>query len=168
MNPSKVVQFDSYSIVRQDENTVWKWSFSPQPQSVSNANIRNPQVVFGKAGKYDVTLTVTTPAGTSSRTIEDMIVIDGPDGLEDSELVGEVGVKSNVILSSESLSFITSGLTTQGVITIHNTKGQLMHSQQVSPQEQEVEVYLPNLSSGVYIYSIKTPTQKFFGKFIIQ
>ena len=125
-------------------------------------------MVFGKAGKYDVTLTVTTPAGTSSRTIEDMIVIDGPEGVEGNEFVGEVGVKSNVILSSESLSFITSGLTTQGVITIHNTKGQLMHSQQVSPQEQEVEVYLPNLSIGVYIYSIKTPTQKFFGKFIIR
>ena len=168
MNPSKMVQFDSYSIVSQDENTVWKWSFSPQPQYVNNTNIRNPQVVFGKAGKYDVTLTVTTPAGTSSRTIEDMIVIDGPEGIDDSELIGEVGVKSNIISQGESLIFITSGLTSEGVVTIHNTKGQLMQSQQVSSVDEEVAINLSNLNSGIYIYSLKTPTQKFFGKFIIK
>jgi PKD repeat protein len=168
MTPSKVVQFDSYSIVRQDENTTWQWSFSPQPQSVSDATARNPQVVFGKPGRYDVTLTVTTPAGTSSRTMVDMIVVDGPESVEDSKLLGEIGLKSNVINSSESLVFITSGLNSDGVITIHNTKGQLMHTQRVSSQDEEVEVHLPNLSSGIYIYSIKTPAQKFFGKFIIR
>jgi hypothetical protein len=125
-------------------------------------------VVFGKAGKYDVTLTITTPAGTSSRTIEDMIVIDGPEGIDDSELIGEVGVKSNIISQGENLIFITSGLTSEGVITIHNTKGQLMQSQQVSSVDEEVAINLSNLNSGIYIYSLKTPTQKFFGKFIIK
>ena len=95
-NPQKEVQFDSYSIVRQDENTKWQWSFSPQPQYVSNANVRNPRVVFGRAGNYDVTLTVTTPAGTSSRTIKNMITIDGETGI-DSVKVGEVGLEKNII-----------------------------------------------------------------------
>ena len=76
-NPLKEVQFDSYSIVRQDENTEWHWSFSPQPKYVSDANVRNPRVVFGRGGNYDVTLTVTTPAGSSSRTIKNMITIEG-------------------------------------------------------------------------------------------
>ncbi len=164
--PQKQVQFDSYSIVKQDESTKWQWSFSPQPQWVSDATIRNPKVIFGKGGSYDVTLTVTNSAGTSTRTIKDMIVIDSPDSVEDNELLGEVGVVNPVVVNGESLQFVTSGLRDASVITIHNTKGQLMHTQQVEAEEGRVEIELPNLSAGVYIYSIKTATQKFFGKFV--
>ena len=166
--PQKQVQFDSYSIVKQDENTKWQWSFSPQPQWVSDATVRNPKVIFGKGGSYDVTLTVTTSAGTSSRTIKDMIVIDSPDSVEDSELIGEVGLTNIVVTNGESLQFTTSGLREDAVITIHNTKGQLMHTQQVSAEDNSAEIDLPNLTDGVYIYSIKTATQKYFGKFVIK
>lgn len=167
-NPNKMVQLDSYSIVKQDENTKWKWSFSPQPKSVSNANVRNPQVVFGNPGKYDVTLTVTTPAGTTSRTIKNMIVINGATSIDESKLVGEVGVNKNVLAKGESLFFTTSGLTADAEITIHNTRGQLMHSHQVVYPTSSVEVKVPDLKAGVYMYSIKSATQKFFGKIIIQ
>lgn len=166
--PQKQVQFDSYSIVKQDEETKWQWSFSPQPQWVSDATVRNPKVIFGKGGSYDVTLTVTTSAGTSSRTIKDMIVIDSPDSIEESKLIGEVGLINPQVGIGESLQFTTSGLRDVAMITIHNTKGQLMHSQQVLAEDSRVEVDLPNMSAGVYIYSIKTSTQKFFGKFVIK
>jgi len=166
LTPQKQVQFDSYSIVKQDESTRWQWSFSPQPQWVSDATIRNPKVIFGKGGSYDVTLTITNSAGTSTRTIKDMIVIDSPDSVEENELLGEVGVLNPVVVNGESLQFVTSGLREASIITIHNTKGQLMHTQQVEAEEGRVEIELPNLSAGVYIYSIKTATQKFFGKFV--
>ena len=166
LTPQKQVQFDSYSIVKQDESTRWQWSFSPQPQWVSDATIRNPKVIFGKGGSYDVTLTVTNSAGTSTRTIKDMIVISSPDSVEESEMIGEVGVLNPVVVNGESLQFVTSGLREASIITIHNTKGQLMHTQQVEAEEGRVEIELPNLSAGVYIYSIKTATQKFFGKFV--
>ena len=166
LTPQKQVQFDSYSIVKQDESTRWQWSFSPQPQWVSDATIRNPKVIFGKGGSYDVTLTITNSAGTSTRTIKDMIVIDSPDSVEENELLGEVGVVNPIVVNGESLQFVTSGLREASIITIHNTKGQLMHTQQVEAEEGRVEIELPNLSAGVYIYSIKTATQKFFGKFV--
>lgn len=166
-NPQKEVQLDSYSIVRQDENTTWQWSFSPQPQYVSNANVRNPRVVFGRAGNYDVTLTVTTPAGTSSRTIKNMITIAGETGI-DSNRVGEVGLRKNLVAKGEPLEVITSGIGEDALFTIHGTKGQLLHESVIPASNECVEIALPDFAAGVYIYVIKTATQKFFGQFIVK
>ena len=166
-NPQKEVQFDSYSIVRQDENTKWQWSFSPQPQYVSNANVRNPRVVFGRAGNYDVTLTVTTPAGTSSRTIRNMITIASAANI-DSSRVGEVGLKRNLIAKGESLEVITSGIGEDALLTIHGTKGQLLHETEIPAKSESVEIAVPDFPAGVYIYVIKTATQKFFGQFMVK
>lgn len=166
-NPQKEVQFDSYSIVRQDENTKWQWSFSPQPQYVSDANVRNPRVVFGKNGNYDVTLTVTTSAGTSSRTIRNMITIASAANI-DSSRVGEVGLKRNLIAKGESLEVITSGIGEDALLTIHGTKGQLLHETEIPAKSESVEIAVPDLAAGVYIYAIKSATQKFFGQFIVK
>ena len=166
-NPQKEVQFDSYSIVRQDENTKWHWSFSPQPQYVSNADVRNPRVVFGKSGSYDVTLTVTTPAGSSSRTIKNMINISGTTAI-DKDKVGEVGIKSNVIGRGEPIEVITSGIAEDAVLAIHGMKGQLLFETVIAANGNGAEVAIPDLVTGVYIYSIKTATQKFLGQFIVK
>ena len=166
-NPQKEVQFDSYSIVRQDENTKWQWSFSPQPQYVSDANVRNPRVVFGKNGNYDVTLTVTTPAGTSSRTIKNMITIDGGTSVDDAR-IGEVGIRKSIIGKGEPLEVITSGIVEGAILTIHGTKGQLLHQSEIPARSESVEIAVPDLAAGVYIYAIKSATQKFFGQFIVR
>ncbi|MBE6305799.1 MAG: T9SS type A sorting domain-containing protein [Bacteroidales bacterium] len=165
-NPQKEVQFDSYSIVRQDENTRWKWTFSPQPMYVSDASVRNPRVVFGNPGEYDVTLTVTTPSGTSSRTIKKMITIGGASEIEDVEVL-EVGMKKAVLSRGESAAFIASGLDIGAVISIHDMKGRLLH--QVTLQNRLDIVSVPlNLPTGVYVYSINDATRKYFGQFVIK
>lgn len=167
-NPQKSVQFDSYSIVKQDENTKWLWTFSPQPSYVSDMNARNPQVVFGKPGNYDVTLTVTTPAGSHSRTINNMITIKDPTAISDINVKGEVGPLKVVLEKGESMELLTSGLDSDALFTVHSLKGQLLHSVEISAGINSVNIELPQLSSGVHIYSIKTDTQKFLGQFIIK
>lgn len=167
-NPHMEVQFDSYSIVHQDENTRWQWSFSPEPFSVSDADARNPKVVFGRNGEYDVTLTVTTPAGSHSRTIKKMITVSGVPTEIDEKSAGKVGPQNVMLEQGEPLSLYTSGLCGDATITIHNPKGHLLHSATLSSKEAIEEVQLPILDKGVYIYSIKTATQKFFGQFIIK
>ena len=166
-NPQKEVQFDSYSIVRQDENTKWHWSFSPQPKYVSDANVRNPRVVFGWGGNYDVTLTVTTPAGTSSRTIKNMITIEGETGIDNSR-VGEVGLEKNVIAKGEPIGVISSGIAEDALFTIHGVKGQLLYETTIPGKNDGVKITVPELATGVYIYSIKTETLKFLGQFIVR
>ncbi|MBR3884355.1 MAG: T9SS type A sorting domain-containing protein [Bacteroidaceae bacterium] len=167
-NPQKEVQFDSYSIVHQNENTKWQWSFSPQPMSVSDPNVRNPKVVFGYNGDYDVTLTITTPAGTSSRTIKNMITVRN--GLTDIEknIVGEVGIKNTMLEKSEPLVVYTSGLKSDATFTIHNLKGHLLQSTNIGADNDSVEISIETLAPGVYIYLIKTDSQKFFGQFIVK
>lgn len=166
-NPQKEVQFDSYSIARQDENTSWQWSFSPQPQYVSDATVRNPRVVFGNPGSYDVTLTVTTAGGTASRTIKNMITIDGATAVENN-IVGEVGISKALLENGENLTIVTTGLVADATFTIHGTKGQLLLKTDIAAGNDSAVVELGNLSSGVYIYSIRSTTQKFFGQFIIK
>jgi PKD repeat protein len=123
--------------------------------------------VFGRAGNYDVTLTVTTPAGTSSRTIKNMITIDGETGI-DSAKVGEVGLEKNIIAKGEVVKVIASGISEDAVLTIHGTKGQLLHKAEIPAKSECVEIALPDFPLGVYIYVIKTATQKFFGQFMVK
>ena len=166
-NPQKSVQFDSYSIVKQDENTRWQWSFSPQPQYVSDATVRNPVVVFGNSGNYDVTLTVTTPAGTSSRTIKNMITIEGSTAVDEAR-VAEVGIEKSVLAAGEPLVVLAAGLACDACFTVHGMKGNLLHSASIAADADRATIDVSGLAPGVYIYSIVGATQKFFGQFIIK
>ena len=166
-NPQKSVQFDSYSIVRQDENTQWEWSFSPQPQYVSNASARNPIVIFGNPGNYDVTLTVTTPAGSSSRTIKNMITIGEVTSTDDSK-IGKVGIEKALLATGEPIVVFATGLADDARFTIHGTKGELLHSTHIQAGAERVNVPLNDLNPGIYIYSIRNSKQKFFGQIIIK
>ena len=69
------IQFESYSIVGHT-GTTWTWNISPAPTYISDVNSRNPLVVFGNLGSYDITLTILDSNGqTDSRTVNSMINI---------------------------------------------------------------------------------------------
>lgn len=79
-----LVNFDCYSILKH-EGATWSWSFNPAPLSISDASARNPQVVFGAEGSYDVTLTVTDANGnTHTKTVKDMVTVENRCALEET------------------------------------------------------------------------------------
>ena len=103
------VYFDDHSMLNW-ANASWKWSFSPQPDFVSNTNIRNPRVVFGSEKFYSVKLEVTQNGQIFSKTINNMIEVTnskcGPDGapglsINTSDMetrnidIGKVPIKGN-------------------------------------------------------------------------
>jgi hypothetical protein len=51
---------------------------------------------------------------------------------------------------------------------VHGMKGNLLHSAQIAAGEEHVTVAVSDLAPGIYIYSIRSATQKFFGQFIIR
>ncbi|WP_051617650.1 hypothetical protein [Prevotella sp. HUN102] len=163
--PQMEVQFDSYSIVNQDK-AKWAWSFSPEPEWVSDATARNPRVRFGRPGVYDVTLQVTTPEGTHSRTMRQLIRtgnaatdIQQPEGIAPE--VKMVGVGSELRLA-------ISGLPVAKTFTLHNAKGALLRRLSLSATDTEVRLSTGGLAPGVYLYELRTADFKQFGKILIQ
>ncbi len=67
--------FDDYSILQHDDNVQWTWEFSPTPEYVSDLNARNPKVVFGTLGTFDVSLHIENNQGSDQYFQEDMIQI---------------------------------------------------------------------------------------------
>jgi len=73
--PTDTIHFDCYSMLRH-EGASWQWSISPAPQFISADDVRNPEVVFGAIGSYDVSLMVTDAQGNSStKTIPGMVTV---------------------------------------------------------------------------------------------
>ena len=69
------IQFDCYSMLNH-EGATWEWTITPDPLSISSVTARNPVVVFGSEGTYDVSLTVTDGLGNSdTKTITNMVTV---------------------------------------------------------------------------------------------
>lgn len=170
--PNKEVQFESYSIVNQADVT-WHWSFSPKPEFVSDPTARNPRVRFGKPAHYDVTLTVTTPQGTHKRTMKDMIRIGSEPNKPDPNAINDVeknavGLFPNVLSVGESIEVRMPELTEEKTLTLHDTRGRLIERHTFSPTESAAKLSTSALQQGVYIYELRTPTRKFFGKLLLR
>ena len=76
------VQFDCYSILKH-EGAKWEWAITPEPQFISSETARNPRVIFGDDGDYDISLTVTDARGnTSTKTIRNMITVSNQCGTD--------------------------------------------------------------------------------------
>ena len=96
-----------------------------------------------------------------------MITIAGGTSVDDAT-IGEVGIRKNIIGKGEPLEVITSGIGEGAILTIHGIKGQLLHQSEIPARSENVEVAVPDFSAGVYIYVIRTATQKFLGQFIVE
>ncbi len=64
--------FDDHSILNH-AGASWHWSITPAPAWIENPDIRNPRMVLGTPGSYDVTLTVTQNGQTYTKSIPGMV-----------------------------------------------------------------------------------------------
>ena len=69
---SDTISLEDHSIM-DHQNTSWTWEISPSPRYLSDTNSRNPKVVLGKEGKYNVKLLVNHKGKSFEKTIENMI-----------------------------------------------------------------------------------------------
>lgn len=65
--------FDDFSVV-EHAGATWSWNF-PGAAYVSATNVRNPKVVFGQAGEFDVTISITKNGQTYTKTVEKMVTV---------------------------------------------------------------------------------------------
>jgi photosystem II stability/assembly factor-like uncharacterized protein len=74
--------FDDFSVLNHAGAT-WAWSF-PGASYVSSTSARNPKVVYSSLGSYDVTLTVNSPQGNSTKTVTGMVSVIGNECIPDT------------------------------------------------------------------------------------
>ncbi len=68
------VDFDD-NLWGADEDASWQWSWSFPGGSPSSSSDPNPTITYNTSGVYDVTLTITTNAGSNSLTIPDAVTV---------------------------------------------------------------------------------------------
>ncbi len=64
--------FDDHSIT-DHSGVSWQWSITPAPSWIDNSSVRNPRVVLGNPGTYDVSLTVIKNGLSYSKTVSGMV-----------------------------------------------------------------------------------------------
>lgn len=177
------IQLESYSIVNQS-NAQWRWSFFPAPKSVTNPNSRNPIVVFGYNASYDVTLTVTTPAGADTKTVKKMFTVTGgephptpdkgytapdPTSLDPAlEVEQRVSLYPTVQNSGEIIRVTLTNLREDAKLTLHDARGHILRQIELPQGSTEYLLATDDLPSGVYLYSLLSQREKHYGRFIIK
>jgi len=76
------VYFDDHSIIDHSGCT-WNWEISPAPLYISDPNSRNPKVVLGNVGSYDVAMNITRNGVDYSKTITGMVSATSCPSIED-------------------------------------------------------------------------------------
>ncbi|MBT0530721.1 T9SS type A sorting domain-containing protein [Riemerella anatipestifer] len=166
------VEFESYSIVNQD-NVQWEWSFNPQPYSIDNPKARNPKVVFKYNGEYDVTLKVTTPQGTDSKTIKKMIVVNngvlGTNETQEMSNPKKITVYPTLLNQGEELRVKLGEPREKAQFKIYNANGTLVKTVEIETNaSKEITVPTHGLPKGVYLFQYSTYSYIQRGKFIIK
>lgn len=163
------LEFDSYSIVNQND-VQWDWKFEPQPLSVSSTSVRNPIVEIAADQSYDVTLTVTTPQGSDTKTIRNMI--KGKKGVI-TAIAGEEVLQRDIVLSAASyrrgeyIKLQPRGLDAPCQWQLFNSAGKVVDTQNVA-NTQATDIDTKALMPGVYFYLLTNASFKKTGKLIIQ
>ncbi|WP_237190932.1 VPS10 domain-containing protein [Riemerella anatipestifer] len=171
-NANMTVQFESYSIVNQD-NVQWEWSFNPKPYSIDNPKARNPKVVFKYNGEYDVTLKVTTPQGTDSKTIKKMIVVNngvlGTNETQEMSNPKKITVYPTLLNQGEELRVKLGEPREKAQFKIYNANGTLVKTVEIETNaSKEITVPTHGLPKGVYLFQYSTYSYIQRGKFIIK
>ncbi|WP_081964741.1 hypothetical protein [Porphyromonas sp. COT-290 OH860] len=180
------IQLESYSIVNQSQAS-WRWSFFPKPKSVSNPTSRNPIVVFGYNASYDVTLTVTTPQGSDTKTVKKMFVVrDGvehpnpdegytppepsdPTGINpEAEVEQRIKLYPTVQTSGQTIRVELTNLREDAKLTLHSAKGHELRHVALPAGSSTYHLTTEGLTPGVYLYSLLSRSEKHYGRIIIK
>lgn len=149
----RTIHLDSYSIVNQND-AEWKWSIVPSPLSITADDVRNPIITIEPDQTYDITLTVTTAAGSDTKTIKGMIKgskavtetdVNAADAADRELLL----VNGNVLQAGGTLIFEPRSLVGNVSLMIYNSEGKIVHQATTAARS---EVSTTGYTPGVYFY----------------
>ena len=150
---SREILLDSYSIVNQN-NAEWRWQINPSPLSMSDASARTVSMLIAPDQTYDITLTVTTPAGSDSKCVKEMIKgrIPAPDATSVDEVYKGKDFLlegGNVVTVGNSFCFTPRDLDGDVSLCVYDAKGNVVYS---AVSSDGFEVCTAGYAPGVYFY----------------
>ena len=97
--------FDDHSILGH-AGVTWHWTITPQPVWIESADMRNPKVVLGNPGSFDVTLAVTKNGQSYSKTINAMVTASACPSIYDCDNPAELpkSLWSLIYVDSEEIN----------------------------------------------------------------
>jgi len=147
------VYFEDHSIMNH-EGVTWNWQISPEPLYISDPDSRNPKVVLGAAGSYDVVMTILKGSAAYSRVYENMISATSCPSITDCSNPADLPKEEWQLIYADSEETVYPGLATMAFDDDPNT---IWHTRWTSgndtyPHEIIIDLgedYLP--SSFIYL-----------------
>ncbi len=152
-NYPREIKLDSYSIVNQN-GAEWRWEISPSPLAITSPDVRNPTMTIDPDQTYDISLTVTTPAGSDTKCVKGMIKGSKPVPDATSINVAMQGkdlllTSGNVVAGGESFRFAARDLDGDVSLVVYDAKGNVVCS---VVAQSDFEVSTAGYSAGIYFY----------------
>ena len=131
--------FDDHSIMNHD-GASWEWEITPEPEYIDNANIRNPKVVLGSPGTYNVNFKVTKNGNVYTKYMEDMVTTTTCPSIEDCNNPAEIPKEDWELVYVDSEETGYPGLATMSFDNDPNTIWHTRWSSGTDPYPHEIQV----------------------------
>lgn len=156
---SDVLHFDDHSILNHT-GASWKWEITPVPTFISDANIRNPEVILGNPGSYTVKLTVTQNGIDYVKEIVDMVTTTTCPSITDCNNPAELPKDQWSLIYADSEEVNNPGLAT---MAFDGDPSTIWHTRWSSGTDQfphEIQIDLGNsYRISEFKYSPRTDSQ---------
>ena len=133
--------FDDHSILNH-ENASWNWLITPEPVFIDDPNIRNPKVVLGNAGSYDVTMTITKNGISYFKQIKDMVSTTSCPSIDDCNNPGKLPKDLWSLMYADSEEVNYPGLATMSFDDDPSTIWHTSWSTGSDPYPHEIQIDL--------------------------
>lgn len=133
--------FDDHSIMNH-AGVSWQWQIDPEPAYISNAAIRNPKVVLGAPGSYNVTLTVNKNGQVYSKSIPAMVTTTTCPSIEDCSNPAQLPKSQWELLFVDSQEVNYPGLATMSFDADPETIWHTRWSTGSDPYPHEIQIDL--------------------------
>jgi PKD repeat protein len=139
----------------------WEWLFEEGEPATSGD--QNPIITYNAEGTFDVSLTVTNPYGSDTKTEQDYINVLPLSIMNDHGTENTFYIQPNPV--SNVLSVLVDGKNSgEFSASIFNAQGRLLKSKRLTEKETRFE--MDHFESGLYLLRIGTTQNEKIIKFI--
>lgn len=140
---SDTLYFEDHSVLKHADAS-WKWTITPTPEYISDPDTRNPKVVLGNPGTYNVTLEVAQNGKVYQKTIEGMVTTTTCPSITDCNNPAELPKNEWSLLYVDSEEANYPGFATMAFDDDPSTIWHTRWSTGADPYPHEIQIDLGN------------------------